>query len=353
MKSLAKAIVASTRLTDAAKTIAMAQALLESGRGTSRLYIDHRNPFGMKYRPRIAAHATPVQYVASDGEDTYALFATLEDTVDGYATFIETGPYKKPADNSVETYLDTLVEGGYAVDPAYRAKVLSLIEEANNLLAEAADTTTDTVVPITPRRSARLRVGIVVGHNSHGQGAYATSPIDESEYPFNTAVAELMAEYASEYEIETAIFYRRYAGSYSKEIDTVYAETDAWGAEVTIELHFNSVGNSSVRGSEVLASRSTASQSLAEFAQDELVGLFGRTGNADRGVKVRQPGGERGWRSLYAGRAPAILVEPFFGSNKDDRNLMAQIGKPALAEAYLSALASYAGQNRSALDLVA
>ena len=36
------------------KVAQLAQAILESGRGSSDLFKDHNNPFGMKYRPEMS-----------------------------------------------------------------------------------------------------------------------------------------------------------------------------------------------------------------------------------------------------------------------------------------------------------
>ncbi|MEP2184175.1 hypothetical protein, partial [Roseibium sp.] len=54
-------------------------------------------------------------------------------------------------------------------------------------------------------------------------------------------------------------------------------------------------------------------------------------GNKDRGVRFVGKG-DRGGRSLWAGRAPAILTEPYFGSNKVECEA-ADACKAALAKA--------------------
>ena len=155
------------------------------------------------------------------------------------------------------------------------------------------------------------KFGVVVGHNSSKPGA-VRKDTGESEYKFNSRIARLMAEYAKAVYpgMEVKIFYRDPGMGYSREIKEVYAATDRWGADLTSELHFNSFANEDAKGSEVLTSGTASSFKFAQITQRELVSRFGQL---DRGVKTRATG--RGSASLISGRAPAILPEPFFGSN--------------------------------------
>lgn len=180
------------------------------------------------------------------------------------------------------------------------------------------------------------KIAIVVGHNSKYQGAQAIAPIDRSEFDFNSELAQLMIAESPNYSVEVRLFFRKFQGSYTKEIQKVYAEVDLWGADYSIELHFNSAVFTAA-GSEVFSSGSRKSLQFAALAQKELVFLFQRTGKTNRGVKVRRKG-SRGYLSLVSGKAPAILVEPFFGSNRGDTKLMHSLGLQKLAEAYLTAM---------------
>jgi N-acetylmuramoyl-L-alanine amidase len=80
----------------------------------------------------------------------------------------------------------------------------------------------------------------------------------------------------------------------------------------------------------MLSSGSTGSLRLARAVQKQVVSLLRVQ---DRGVIVRGPQ-DRGGESLFAGRAPAILTEPFFGSNRED---LARVtgAEDDLADAYL------------------
>ena len=180
------------------------------------------------------------------------------------------------------------------------------------------------------------KIAIIVGHNLKSQGAQSIEPINRSEFDFNSEVAALMVEKSSSYDFDLKIFNRQNRGSYSKEIKEVYKKVDDWNADYSIELHFNSAVFT-VSGSEVLTSGSPNSEHFATLVQNEFVKLFNRTGTSNRGVKVRKKG-SRGYLSLVSGKAPAIIVEPFFGSNRFDSTLINNLGIEKLAMAYLNAI---------------
>lgn len=62
--------------------------ILESGWGASILSREHMNYAGMKYRNRMQSYATPIEYEAHDGRDTYCKFASLENFILGFWVFL-------------------------------------------------------------------------------------------------------------------------------------------------------------------------------------------------------------------------------------------------------------------------
>jgi len=157
-----------------------------------------------------------------------------------------------------------------------------------------------------------MKLAIVVGHNAHSQGA-VRSDTGESEYQYNSHLATLIRKLGSRRHVEVLMFVREPGLGYTAEIEDVYKRVDAEGADASIELHFNSSGNPSASGTETFTSGSPKSVMLAEAVQMEMVEVLGL---ADRGIKIRNNRTKgRGYKSLVAGRAPAILIEPFFGSS--------------------------------------
>ncbi|MEQ1861605.1 MAG: N-acetylmuramoyl-L-alanine amidase [Chthoniobacteraceae bacterium] len=127
------------------KAISIAQWLLESARGSSRLCSEHFNFGGLKFRSEMAGLATPVQFTTThDGTDTYCRFATLENFCRGYWRFMARAPYEG-FENHVatgEAYI-RFVGPIYAPAPAdagnvgYADKVIALLGEASALLKAA------------------------------------------------------------------------------------------------------------------------------------------------------------------------------------------------------------------------
>lgn len=181
-----------------------------------------------------------------------------------------------------------------------------------------------------------MKLAVVVGHNEKAPGAYAVAPIGRSEFDFNSDVAETMALIDKDYGLEVKVFKRPAGVGYSTEIARAYAEVNAWRADVSVELHFNSYRYTST-GSETLTSGSKKSRALAEKVQAEMLKQLKLH---DRGVKVRKSS-DRGGRSLHAGKAPAILVEPFFGSNRSDCEAAARLGVTGFAKMYLEGVRAY------------
>lgn len=155
-----------------------------------------------------------------------------------------------------------------------------------------------------------FKLAIVVGHNELRQGA-TRQDTKETEWRFNTRLAEIIKEQAAAIGIACKVFFRTPGGGYPVEIERVYNEVDRYNPTASIELHFNGSDNPDVSGCETLISGTASSFKLGEAVQRRMVAALGLR---DRGVKTRARK-ERGGGSLWAGRAPAALIEPFFGSS--------------------------------------
>jgi N-acetylmuramoyl-L-alanine amidase len=162
---------------------------------------------------------------------------------------------------------------------------------------------------------SRLKLGVVVGHNIKSQGAVRRDT-GETEFSYNSRLAEMIVSMGKDTNIDVKVFIRTAGLGYTREIRKVYKEVDAWGADLSMELHFNSAAATSAGGTETLSSGSKNSLIFAEEIQEQLLLTMG---SRNRGVKVRNSRTKgRGYMSLISGRAPAVIIEPFFGSNPAD-----------------------------------
>jgi N-acetylmuramoyl-L-alanine amidase len=172
------------------------------------------------------------------------------------------------------------------------------------------------------------KIAIVIGHNSKAQGAVRITD-ERTEFDWNGELASIIEEHDP---CGVKVFRRERGGGYSREIDRVYAEVDAWGADCSLELHFNSSANARANGGLTLSSGSTGSLALANLVRERVAKVLN---NTDRGVEVRGRHA-RGGRSLWQGRSPAIMTEPYFGSNPKECN-NALMFMDEMAEAYYRA----------------
>jgi N-acetylmuramoyl-L-alanine amidase len=178
-----------------------------------------------------------------------------------------------------------------------------------------------------------MKAAIVVGHNLRQPGAFAPSPIGECECTFNGKIADRMIEMAAASPLELKKFERRYVGSFEREIQQTYGQVEDWGANVSVELHFNA-DSALATGTETLSSGSRMSRLLGTAMQQAMVEALGVH---DRGLKF--PGRtESGWWNLHAASPPAVLVEPFFSTNRQDLERAVEVGIEGLARVYLDGL---------------
>ncbi len=156
-----------------------------------------------------------------------------------------------------------------------------------------------------------MKMALITGHDVINQGAYGNMGISEFEF-----MDELLAEmsigdyYPTKHKF--AHFYRSadIQGYSSKMID-LHERIDKWGADVSIEFHFNSFSNENVKGHEVLY----CSNSGKEIA-DKLNHCFDKyLPTSDRGVK-KVSMSDRGGGFCCRGKSLAIISEPFFGSSQ-------------------------------------
>jgi N-acetylmuramoyl-L-alanine amidase len=129
------------------RAVTIAQWLLESARGNSRLATEHFNFSGLKFRPEMAELATKVAHTTThDGTDFYCRFASLDHFAKGYWRFIARDPYKG-FENHAATgedyirFIGPIYAPGSAspMNPGYADKVLGLLGEATALLQAAGD----------------------------------------------------------------------------------------------------------------------------------------------------------------------------------------------------------------------
>lgn len=118
----------------------IAQAILESGSGTSELAKNAHNYFGLKYRPNRCPTACGTYYKTgseqnSDGSYTssamqWLKFKNMRDGVIGYFDFTNISNYKNlKGVTNPKTYLKNIKAAGYATSIFYVTKVMNIVNK--------------------------------------------------------------------------------------------------------------------------------------------------------------------------------------------------------------------------------
>jgi N-acetylmuramoyl-L-alanine amidase len=151
------------------------------------------------------------------------------------------------------------------------------------------------------------RIAIVIGHNTKAQGTTrVTDGVTENAW------AALLADEIQNLNPAQVRVFRRPAIATPADIRKAYAEVDAWKADVSCELHVNAFSSADATGTETLYA-TNAGKAVAVQVQAHMVSALGLK---DRGLLLRSSG--NGSVSLKAGKAPAVLVEPYFATNPND-----------------------------------
>jgi hypothetical protein len=123
---------------DAMKVACVAQAILESGRGTSRVAEECLNFWGMKMRPELAAIAVGKEILVdseNEGKAVFAQFSSTDMAVSGWLIFLSRpfylgwDSYKEDSEGFIRH-----IGKSWCPQDGYADKVINLIPEALDLL---------------------------------------------------------------------------------------------------------------------------------------------------------------------------------------------------------------------------
>jgi N-acetylmuramoyl-L-alanine amidase len=303
------------------KVAQLAQAMLESGRGTSALFTQHNNPYGMKYRSEMAGLATSVSYTDSAGEtDHYCRFASDADAVRGYWRFIDRSPYSgwRAAAASPLEYLRFITFAGYLggphdqVPPAQRAadrkKKTDYIAKLQKLFPEAEKRLRDAhAAQVPPGADAIWRhkgVFLDVGHGQKPEG-YDPGAINAgsniTEHALNLTAAAACAAALRAVGVPVLID--------DGKKDNYTAGKASAGYDVFVSLHHNSSENPA-QGTEVFSHVTKGTAADRALATQASAAIATELGITDRGGKAASFSVLSGARDAKV-RA-AILAEFYF-----------------------------------------
>lgn len=143
-------------------------------------------------------------------------------------------------------------------------------------------------------------VCLVVGHDSKDKGAFSAT-LGKSEYDYSLEVAELVG---------CDVMTHSANGSYKAKMSETYSKLSRY--KLTLELHFNAA-NGVAQGVEALYFNGS---DLGKEYATKYAAIFARAyGLRNRGAKPLSLG-SRGYWAVASGRPTGLILEPFFGDEK-------------------------------------
>lgn len=303
----------------------IAQAILESAKGTSELAVKANNFFGLKYRVGRCPTASGIYYKIGseqnpDGTYTYSAmqwcqFDTMEDGVIGYFDFINNSRYwNLRGITDPRTYLEIIKSDGYATSLKY---VDNLMKVINNYNLTKYDNRTE--------MTSMKKVFLSAGHGGNDPGAVANG-LKEADINLQTLLA-------CKDELErhgVAVVCSRT----KNENDDVYEEVreaNASGADLAVSFHANAGGGDGFEA--FYYSTSKKGKLIAQLGEKYVKEL----GQNSRGLKSGD--------HLYFVRKTSmtsVLFESFFLDNTKDKEIGDTIAEQkAFGVAYAKAILEY------------
>ena len=176
-------------------------------------------------------------------------------------------------------------------------------------------------------------IALCIGHSRQGDSG-AASVDGTTEYDYNCDLAQQISIKTR----EDIRIYNTYEGNgYTSAMRGLARKRKKDGAEFAIELHFNAASPVATGHEWLYWNSSEKGRLLARSLRDVMEDSFPQL--TSRGIKGRGKG-SRGASFLRLTHCPAVIAEPFFGTNTDDWQL-ATAHKDGLATAITGGIVLY------------
>lgn len=304
----------------------IAQAILESSKGTSELAVNANNYFGLKYRAGRCPTASGIYYKVGSEQNPdgsysssamqWMKFPNMESCVIGYFDFTNISNYSNlKGVTNPETYLKNIKADGYATS-------LNYVENLMNVIKSYSLTQYD---PKGGTTNMTYKVAIDAGHGANTAGK--RHPDDYREHYSNTYMAYYLEQILSKNGIQTLkVSWNDSIATDDTDVSLATRQTQIknWGADISVSIHANAYGDgksyNSANGVETfyheIASRAGDSKKLAEKVQAQLIK---GTKQTNRGVKTSSLSM---CNCTAMGTKASVLVETAFMTNKTESDLL-------------------------------
>lgn len=180
-------------------------------------------------------------------------------------------------------------------------------------------------------------IALCVGHSRSGDNG-AVSVDGTSEWTYNSDLAVLVQAELKSLGVKSFII-KKYEGSgYAAAMNWAAGEVKRRGGTLACELHFNAASSPVARGHEWLYYHSSPrGKAVAASLSKAFSEKIGAQNIPSRGIKPKRSG-DRGALFLQKTHCPAVICEPFFGSNLKDWDFAVK-NKPLVAAAIARGIA--------------
>jgi len=177
-------------------------------------------------------------------------------------------------------------------------------------------------------------IAVCVGHSRQGDCGALSVDGHTTEYEYNCDLAQRIADKVR----RPLRVYDTYTGNgYTSAMKWLSRKLKEDGAEMAVELHFNSAAPSATGHEWLYWGTSEKGRLLARSLRDSMEDSFPVL--TSRGIKARGKG-SRGAAFLRLTHCPAVIAEPFFGSNRVDWDLASK-HKEGISSSIASGLLLY------------
>lgn len=253
-------------------SITIAQAILESGWGTSELFQKANNSFGIKWYSGCGydKYLITTKEVINGKEVTvqayFKKYSNLGESIKDHTNLLLNSRYKNLiGDSNYKTVANNLYIDGYSTSPQYATQLIKLIEQYKL-----------TQYDNLKKEGIKMKIGLRAGHSDNCTGAIGIVDEHEQMKKYFVAVKSVFEQYG-----HTIIDCNSNASTQIGELSEGADKCNSNGCDLFISLHMNCY-DTTAHGTEALVSSS--SSTAYPYAQ-RLVDNFASLGFTNRGVK--------------------------------------------------------------------
>jgi N-acetylmuramoyl-L-alanine amidase/uncharacterized protein YgiM (DUF1202 family) len=325
------------------RVVQLAQAIIESGRGTSDLFLKAGNPNGLKWRDDIdddySEKITEWINLKTPSEPNgcdWCQWKTPEYAVMGYWRFINrpSAPYKGWENYATdpEGYLQYIWQKCYATDPSYVSKVKKVFPEAENLLQQYSNEDSE-----LPQKT--FKVAIMPGHGGDDPGAVNHSlNIKEKDYNWKEAV-EIKARLEALGNYQVTICRQEHE---SASLVTLQQRANESSANVCLCLHHNACNQKAKGWWLFYVKKDPDFEQFIQVMDKHFHGLpLTARGYDYAGIPFAQDWHQQVWNCIHHCQMPTILFESCFIDNNEDGQWLKNRGDQQIVQKICAGVEEY------------